>query len=164
MKPEKPSSRRLNSVINRPTDLSTINSNNLVSNTPVQSRSRVSGHGVSQTPSTGLRHPSFGGRCRKAMLRVCRKAMVGVPESYARCAGKRCSECGRERAEHSRYPRDPTAVLAIRHRQLQPHRHHHHQRHVHRRSFRRFPLLGTQLMCCAVHGRKLLFDSHGRRS
>ena len=24
-----------------------------------------------QTPSTGLRHPSFGGRCRKAMLGVC---------------------------------------------------------------------------------------------
>ena len=24
-----------------------------------------------QTPGTGLRHPSFGGRCRKAMLGVC---------------------------------------------------------------------------------------------
>ena len=106
MKPEKPSSRRLNSVINHPTDLSTINSNNLVSNTQVQSRSRVSGHGVSQTPSTGLR----GGRCRKAMLRACREAMLilpesdaqSVPESDGQCAGKRCSECGRERAEHSR--------------------------------------------------------------
>ena len=30
--------------------------------------------------------------------------------------------------------------------------------------FRRFPLLGTQLMCCAVHGRRLLLDSHGRSS
>ena len=28
------------------------------------------GHTESQTPSTGLRHPSFGGRCRKAMLGV----------------------------------------------------------------------------------------------
>ena len=27
-----------------------------------------------QTPSTGLRHPSFGGRCRKAMLGVCMKS------------------------------------------------------------------------------------------
>ena len=26
--------------------------------------------GHTQTPSTGLRHPSFGGRCRKAMLGV----------------------------------------------------------------------------------------------
>ena len=26
---------------------------------------------VTQTPSTGLRHPSFGGRCRKEMLGVC---------------------------------------------------------------------------------------------
>ena len=28
------------------------------------------GKGPVQTPSTGLRHPSFGGRCRKAMLGV----------------------------------------------------------------------------------------------
>ena len=27
-------------------------------------------HVVNQTPSTGLRHPPFGGRCRKAMLGV----------------------------------------------------------------------------------------------
>ena len=28
-------------------------------------------HPLCQTPSTGLRHPSFGGRCRKAMFGVC---------------------------------------------------------------------------------------------
>ena len=28
------------------------------------------GGGWGQTPSTGLRHPSFGGRCRKTMLGV----------------------------------------------------------------------------------------------
>ena len=28
-------------------------------------------HAVTQTPSAGLRHPSFGGRCRKAVLGVC---------------------------------------------------------------------------------------------
>ena len=31
---------------------------------------RTTRHAVVQTPSTGLRHPSFGGRCRKAMLGV----------------------------------------------------------------------------------------------
>ena len=34
----------------------------------------VCGHclvSLSQTPSTGLQHPFFGGRCRKAMLEVC---------------------------------------------------------------------------------------------
>ena len=28
-------------------------------------------HHMTQTPSTGLRHPSFGGMCRKAVLGVC---------------------------------------------------------------------------------------------
>ena len=37
-------------------------------------------HAQTQTPNTGLRHLSFGGRCRKAMLGVWRK----VPESDAR--------------------------------------------------------------------------------
>ena len=27
---------------------------------------------ISDSPSTGLRHPSFGGRCRKAVLGVCK--------------------------------------------------------------------------------------------
>ena len=41
-----------------------------------------------QTPSTGLQHPSFGGRCRKAVLGVWK-----VPESDARSVRSRvCTE------------------------------------------------------------------------
>ena len=36
------------------------------------------GHTESQTPSTGLRRPSFGGRCRKAMLGVWRRVSAAA--------------------------------------------------------------------------------------
>ena len=36
------------------------------------------GEGKCQTPSTGLRHSSFGGRCRKAVLGVWGKGSVCV--------------------------------------------------------------------------------------
>ena len=56
-----------------------------------------------QTPSTGLRHPSFGGRCRKAvlgvwttrpvhLLRKLQALVYDIPLEEG--AGKRCSECG----------------------------------------------------------------------
>ena len=109
MKPaEKPFSRRLNNVINHPTDLST----------PVQSRSRISGHGVSQT---WRKEPESDAQ--------------SVPESDARSVG--VSVPSTADSLESQLQSLQSAI-----RQLQPHRHH-HQRHVHHRSsFRRFPLLG----------------------
>ena len=57
-----------------------------------------------QTPSNGLRHPSFGGRCRKAMLGVCVNREVGLcslsfpipflPPSLI--SPKPCGFCGRK--------------------------------------------------------------------
>ena len=51
-----------------------------------------------QTPSTGLRHPSFEGRCRKAVLGVWStpklQALVYDILPLKEGAGKRCSECG----------------------------------------------------------------------
>ena len=56
---------------------------------------------IAQTPSTGLRHPSFfGGRCRKAMLGVwyvlprLQALVYDILLSLEEGAGKRCSECG----------------------------------------------------------------------
>ena len=53
---------------------------------------------LTQTPSTGLRHPSFGGRCRKAMLGVWYwhklQALVYDILPLEEGVGKRCSEYG----------------------------------------------------------------------
>ena len=44
--------------------------------------SRLEVHGVVQTPSTALRHPSFGGRLRKAMLGVWVLLWPGLTEIW----------------------------------------------------------------------------------
>jgi len=53
---------------------------------------------MAQTPGTGLRHPSFGGRCRKAVLGVWGwlklQALVYDILPLEEGAEKRCSECG----------------------------------------------------------------------
>ena len=91
MKPaEKPFSRRFNNVINHPTDLST----------PVQSRSRISGHGVSQT---WRKEPESDAQ--------------SVPESDAQSVG--VSVPSTADSLESQLQSLQSAI-----RQLQPHRHH----------------------------------------
>ena len=57
----------------------------------------LTGHEGGQTPSNGLRHPSFGGRCRKAMPRVWKEGWLADTTSWWFCTdyGQRCR--GRKR-------------------------------------------------------------------
>ena len=74
---------------------------------------------VPKLPGTGLRHPSFGGRCRKAMLGVwfsCRSSPNSQALVYAilpleEGAGKRCSECAPTPPPHTHIHTPPSPIL-----------------------------------------------------
>ena len=64
---------------------------------PIPARTVLPSQALTQTPSIGLRHPSSGGRCRKAMLGVwslpTRTAPVPPPHGVGAVRGPHLSQC-----------------------------------------------------------------------
>ena len=69
-----------------------------------------------QTPSTGLRHPSFGGRCRKAMLGVCgrdRHPRIALHSHNGRCSSASRSSFFKEQIYGHSWPTDFTEIVLV---------------------------------------------------